>query len=198
MANYLCQASGSLSDTFPWSIRSYVVSSLSETGVATAWDTGIKAMWNSAGLNALIPVHTHLLATSAASLDSNFKQISKTTTAEALVGTATASLPFECAHVVTWRVIGIGRSERGRWYLPPLGTGALAANGYTLSAASQTSLQTAVNAFLTSIRGSLTLVVFHRKLHTTENITGGDITDQVNAQRIRGRKRVPTRVALTV
>lgn len=198
MANYLCSANGSLSDTFPWSFHSYVVSGLSEASVATSWDTGIKAMWNSAGLNALIPAHTHLLNTSAATLDATFHQISVTTTADGLVGTGVQALPFECAHVVTWRIAGAKKGQTGRWFLPGLAVTALATTGYTLSAATQTSMQTAVNAFLTSIRGNLTLVLRHRKLGTTENITRGDITDTVNVQRRRADKRVPTRVLLTV
>lgn len=198
MTNYLCTASGLLNNAFPWSFRSYVVSGLSEASAETAWDNGIKAMWNSAGLNALIPASTKLVSTTTATLDSTFHQISETTLSDNLVGTGVQALPFECAHVITWRTGFAQKMAHGRWYFPGLAVVALATNGYTLSAATQTSMQTAVNAFLTSIRGNLTMVIRHRKLGTTENVTKGDIPDVVNVQRRRADKRVPTRVTLTV
>lgn len=198
MANYLCSANGLLNNAFPWSFRSYVVSGLSEAGAATAWDTGIKAMWNSAGLNALIPANTKLVQTSAATLDATFHQISSTINVDNLVGTGVQALPYETSHVITWRTGGAQKRSHGRWYFPGLAVTSLATSGYILAAATQTSMQTAVNAFLTSIRGSLTLVIFHRKTVTTENVTKGDIPDVINVQRRRADKRVPVRVLLTV
>lgn len=198
MTNYLCKATGLLNNAFPWSFQSYVVSGLSEASAATAWDNGIKAMWNSAGLNALIPANTKLVSTNTSTLDSSFHQISQTIVSDNLVGTGVQALPYEVSHVVTWRTGFAQRQAHGRWYFPGLAVTSMTAAGYTLLPASQTSFQTAVNAFLTSIRGSLTLVIRHRRLNTTENVTKGDIPDQINVQRRRGHKRVPVRVSLTI
>lgn len=198
MTIYLCTAQGLLNNSFPWSFRSYVVSGLSEASAATAFDNGIKAAWNNAGLNALIPASTKLSQTITATLDSSFHQISETVVADNLVGTGVQALPYECAHVITWRTGFAQKMAHGRWFFPGLAVTALATNGYVLSAATQTTMQTALNAYLTSIRGSLTMVIRHRKLGTTENVTKGDIPDVINVQRRRADKRVPTRVTLTV
>lgn len=198
MTIFLLTATGQLNNAFPWSFRSYGLSSQAEAAAAATFDGAIKSMWNSAGLNALIPANNKLLTTITATLDSNFHQVSETTLTDNLVGTAVQALPFECSHVVTWRTAGASKGSHGRWYFPCLGTNALATAGYTLSAATQTSMQTAVNAFLTGIRGNITLVLRHRKLGLTENVTKGDIPDVINVQRRRADKRIPVRVALTV
>lgn len=205
MPFYLHQATGLLNAAFPWSIHSVSSSAATESAAQTAWDAGIVAMWNSAGFNALVPTGTTLTGTSTSTANASFKQTTKTSSSHSIAGTATTSLSYHTAEVVTFRSSQATKYGHARWYLPPLGTTALATGGYILSAATMTSMQTAVNAFLTAIRGTLTLVILHRKgtLHgpgplTTDNIIAADMPNNLSVQRRRADKLVPTRTALTV
>jgi len=106
--------------------------------------------------------------------------------------------------VVTFRSAQHTRYGHGRWYLPAVASGALAAGGYVLSSAAQTSIQSAMNGLLTNLRGVLQLVILHRKatLHgpaanTTDLIVVGDISNVLHVQKRRGAKFTPTRVNIT-
>lgn len=205
MPFYLHEAHGLQNSAFPWSIHSVSSSSATESAAQTAWDAAIVAMWGSAGFNALVPTGTTLTGTSTSTANASFKQTTKTSSSHSTPGTATTALSYHTCEIVTFRSNQATKYGHARWYLPALGTAALATGGYILSAATMTSMQTAVNAFLTGIRGTLTLVVLHRKatLHgpgalTTDNVISADMPNSLAVQRRRADKAVPTRTSLTV
>lgn len=197
MANYLCEAHGLLNDSFPWSFRMYMVSPDSEATVESTWHGSIKSMWNSAPFNALISSTNHFTGTSSSTLNASWKQTTKTTTDEDLPGTGVQSLPYECAHVVTWRTALANKMGHGRWYLPAMTTGALATGGYVLSTTAVTDIVGAVNIAIAAWAGALTPVILHRKTLTTDNVIKGDVPDGVYVQGRRADKRVPARTSLT-
>lgn len=204
MPNYLHVAQGQIADAFPWSLRIYSVSSSSEAAAETTWSSGIAAMFNSTGFNGLLPSTVNVNSTYTSTMSASWKQTTKTTTSASLPGGATTSLPYHTAECVTWRTAQATRYGRGRWYLPPLSTGALATGGYYLSSTAVTDIVTAVNALLSACVGSLQFVVLHRTGTksgpgplTTDNIVSGDVPDGFDVQRRRADKRVPARTSLT-
>ena len=204
MPNYLHQAGGTIGSGFPWSISMVSTSSSSESAAQTVWDNGVVAMWTSSGFAGLVPAGTLLTYTSTSTANAVFKQTTKTMTDHSTAGTATASLPYQVAEIVTWRSALATKYGRGRWYLPPLGPGALATAGLVLSATAITDIVTAVNAGLTVWVASLNFQILHRKdtlsgplADTLTPISGGDVADKLVIQRRRGDKYVPVRTALT-
>lgn len=204
MPNYLHSAGGTIGSGFPWSISMVSTSSASESAAQTVWDNGIVAMWGSAAFNALVPAGTKLTYTSTSTANALFKQTTKTTNTHNTPGTATASLPYQVGEIVTWRTAQATKWGRGRWYLPPLGPGALATAGLVLSTTAVGDIVAAVNAGLTIWVASLNFQIVHRKntlsgplADTLTPISGGDVADKLVIQRRRGDKYVPIRTALT-
>lgn len=204
MPNYLHAAGGTLQGGFPWSISMVSTSSSAEAAAQTVWDNGVVAMWGSAAFNALVPAGTHLTYTSTSTANALFKQTTKTTTTHSTPGTAVQSLPYQVAEVVTWRSNLSTKYGHGRWFLPPLGPGALATAGVVLSATAVGDIVAAVNAGLAVWVASLNFQILHRKAtlsgpgaDTLTPISSGDVADKFVIQRRRGDKYVPIRTALT-
>jgi hypothetical protein len=204
MPNYLHKAGGTLEGGFPWSVGMVSTSSSDEAAAQTTWDDGFVALWGTAAFNALMPAGTILTYTSTSTASADFKQTTKTTTDHSTAGSATAGLPFQAAEVVTWRTAQATKWGRGRWYLPTIGTGALATAGFVLSTTAVSDIVTAVNAGLAVWVGSLNFQVLHRKAtlsgpgaDTLTPIASGDVSDKLVIQRRRADKYVPTRTALT-
>lgn len=204
MPNYLHQAGGTLSGGFPWSVTMKSVSSQTESAAQTTWDSGFLAMWNLAAFNALIPTGTLLTYTSTSTANATFHQTTKTLTTHSIAGTAAQAMPFQVAMVLTWRSAQATKYGRARWYLPGFGTGALAAAGYVLSAAAQTTLVNGINAGRVIWVANLSFQILHRKntlngplANTLTPITGGDVSNKLVIQRRRADKFVPTRAAIT-
>lgn len=204
MPFYRCVAGGTLNSSFPWSFSMVMSSSEGESAVETAWHASITDMIGSTGLVALIPADTALTYTYSSTLDSTFHQTTKTQTNATLPGTGGASLPYHVAEVVTWRTSFATRYGRGRWYLPPLTTAAMAAGGYILSSTAQGDIVTAVNAAITAWSGVLNPVLLHRKGTrsgpgplSTDPIVGGDVPNGLDVQRRRADKFTPARTSLT-
>lgn len=196
MANYLCVAGGLLADAFPWSWRMYFSSPDSEATVETNFHASVKAAWDNASFLALIPASTHFTFTSSSTLDASWKQTTKTTTDEDIVGTGGAALPFSSALIVTWRSALASKKGHGRSYWPGLDTAALDTDGYFYKASSVTAAVGAFNAMTGSWAGVLTPLIFHRKTLTSDNIIGGDVPDMCAVQTRRADKRVPIRSSL--
>lgn len=204
MPNYLHQAGGNIGGAFPWSISMVSTSSASESAAQTVWDNGVVAMWGSAAFNALVPANTHLTYTSTSTANALFKQTTKTTNTHSTPGTATASLPYQVAEIVSWRTAQATKWGRGRWYLPPLSPTALATAGLVLSTTAVGDIVAAVNAGLAIWVASLNFQIVHRKAtlsgpaaDTLTPIDAGDVADKLVIQRRRGDKYVPVRTALT-
>lgn len=204
MPNYLHSAGGTLEGGFPWSITMTSTSTESESAAQTTWDDGVVAMWGNAAFNALMPIGTVLTYTETSTANASFKQTTKTTTTHNTPGTATVGLPFQVAEVVTWRTAQATKWGRGRWFLPTIGSAALATSGFVLSTTAQDDIVAAVNAGLAVWVASLNFQILHRKntltgptANTLTPISGGDVSNKLVIQRRRADKYVPTRVALT-
>lgn len=198
MANYLVEAHGLLADAFPWSFRMYMVSSSGESAVETNWHASVKAMWDESTLIAFIPASTHFTGTSSSTLDSSWKQTTKTSTDEDIVGTGGNALPFSSGLLLTWRTALASKKGHGRSYFPGLDTASLNTDGYFYSAAAVAAAKLGAQAMTGSWGGVLTPVLLHRKTLTTDNIISGDIPDNVVVQTRRADKRVPIRSTFTV
>jgi hypothetical protein len=204
MPNYLHKAGGTLQGGFPWSIGMVSTSSAAESAAQTTWDSGIVAMWGSAAFNAIMPAGTILTYTSTSTASAAFKQTTKTETTHNTPGTATAGLPFQVGEVVTWRTAQATKWGRGRWYLPTIGSTALATAGFVLSATAVADIVAAVNAGLAIWVSSLNFQILHRKntlsgpaALTLTPIASGDVSNKLVIQRRRADKFVPTRSNLT-
>ena len=204
MPNYIHKAGGTLQGGFPWSIGMISTSSATESAAQTTWDSGVTALWSTAAFNALMPAGTILTYTSTSTASAAFKQTTKTQTTHNSPGTATAGLPYQVGEVVTWRTAQATKWGRGRWYLPPIGPGALATSGFVLSATAVADIVSAVNAGLSVWVASLNFQILHRKntlsgpaALTLTPIASGDISNKLVIQRRRGDKFVPTRSSLT-
>jgi hypothetical protein len=198
MANYLCTAGGLLADSFPWSFRMYMVSADSEATVETNWHASVKAMWDEGSFIALIPATTHFTYTSSSTLNGSWKQTTKTTTDEDIVGTGGPALPFSSALILTWRTALASKKGHGRSYLPGLDVASLDTDGYFYKASTITAAVAAAQAMTGSWAGVLTPVILHRSTLTTDNIIKGDVPDNVPVQTRRADKRVPARSTFTV
>ncbi len=204
MPNYLHKAGGTLQGGFPWSIGMVSTSSAAESAAQTTWDSGVVAMWGSAAFNAIMPAGTILTYTSTSTASAAFKQTTKTETTHNTPGTATAGLPFQVGEVVTWRTAQATKWGRGRWYLPTIGSTALATTGFVLSATAVADIVAAVNAGLAIWVSSLNFQILHRKntlsgpaALTLTPIASGDVSNKLVIQRRRADKFVPTRSNLT-
>lgn len=204
MANYLCQAGGTLNGSSAWSFRSYATSSGAESAVQTAWNSGIAAMFASSGFAGLLPTTVELTYTYTSTMNANWKQTTKTQTNLSVVGTATTSMPYHVSEVVTWRTAQATKYGHGRWFLPPLAVTALATGGWSLSSTAQGDIVTAVNAAITAWGSTVNLVILHRNGTksgpgplTTDPVIGGDVPNLLDTQRRRADKIVPSRVSLT-
>lgn len=82
---------------------------------------------------------------------------------------AGAPLPQNCAVLATKRTALAGRRNKGRWYIPGIGEGAVDALG-VIAGATVTAFQTAMNATFTNLR-SVTNVEQLYILHNSEGVT---------------------------
>ena len=106
----------------PWSFSVRGSGSISEATAASAWNSAISALWNTAtiGLANFVPTDTSLTETEVATLNTSQHQVSKTTTANVQAGSdANASLPKQLSIVVTTRSALPRKSGHGRFWLPP-------------------------------------------------------------------------------
>jgi hypothetical protein len=207
MTFYGVQASGLLNGSFAWSNNAYVTSSLSESAVATAFDNAFRSIWTNATLAPYIPTTVTITGTSCSTMSPGFTQTTKTVHNAVTAGTGTsAAIGYHTCEIITFRTAFATRWGRGRWYLPPLGTNALAVSGFSILAAAQTALQGAMNAYFTSARTSYTHVILHRKQtlggtrgsFSTDNVVQADVPSTFATQRRRADKLVPLRDSITV
>lgn len=198
MPNYISEAHGLLNDAFPWSFSMKFTSALSEASVESAWHSSIKAVWQHATFGAFIPATNHFTGTSTSTASATWKQTTKTSTDEDVVGAGGQALPYECAMILTWRTATANKHSHGRWYFPSLTTAALATNGWVFSSTAITDAVAAFEVMTGGWAGNLTPLLLDRKANTTQNIIRGDIPDGVYVQRRRADKRVPSRTTVTV
>lgn len=207
MAFYLAQAFGLLNSAFPWSMNSILSSASNEAAVAASFNTAFIAFWTQAALTTYIPTTVNMTGTSVSTASAQFKQTTKTTTLSTHAGTsASIALPYHTCANITFRTASATKYGRGRWFVPTLATNALAATGFTILAATQTALQSAMNAYAASHGATYSHVILHRKAtaggargaFSTDPVTGCDIPSIFSVQRRRADKVVPTRITASV
>lgn len=207
MAFYLAQVAGTLNGSFPWSMNFVLTSNNVESAVATEFNTAIRAVFSNATLAPYIPTTVEITQTSVSTASSQFKQTTKTTTVGTTAGTSTsAALPYFTCEILTFRTPYATKWGRGRCYFPPLATNALAADGYSILAAAQSAMQTAWNAYFTSVGSNYQHVILHRKQTagggrtalTTDTISAADIPSTFAVQSRRADKIVPSRLSVTI
>jgi hypothetical protein len=106
-----------------------------------------------------------------------------------MAGTTGGSLATNgaCA-LLKWNGGTRSRTTRGRMYWGPLGEGQIDADGRTLAALTKTALQTACNAFISSLSGaSFPLVVVSRKSSTSTLVSTASVETVIATQRRRIR-----------
>ncbi|HEV2225137.1 MAG TPA: hypothetical protein VGR84_19245 [Candidatus Acidoferrales bacterium] len=207
MTFYLAQVSGTLNGSFPWSMNSVLVATASEAATSTSFDTAVRGIFTNATLAPYIPTTVNITQTSVSTASSIFKQTTKTRVSSTTAGTSTSiALPYHTCEIITFRSAYATKWGRGRWYFPPLATNALAANGYSLIAAAQTALQTALTAYFTASISNYQHVILHkhatagggRAAYTTDSVTACDIPSSFAVQRRRADKLTPSRLSVTV
>jgi hypothetical protein len=207
MAFYLAQVSGLLNTSFPWSMNAVLSASGSETSTSAVWDTAIRGVFTNASLAPYIPTTVEITDTSVSTASAVFKQTTKTSVSGSTPGAGTdPALPYHTCEIITFRTLSATKWGRGRWFFPPLGFNALAADGFSLLAAAQTAMQTAFNAYFTAIGSSYQHVILHRRAtaggaraaYTTDIVAAADIPSTFAVQRRRADKLVPSRLTVTV
>lgn len=113
-----------------------------------------------------------------------------------------SSLPQEVAQVVTLRSGFAGASYRGRMYLPCNSSGALDTNGSCTTAALSTMVTTISNAFI-AMNADVTytsadVVVYSRKLHTTQAVVSIEMGTVFDVQRRRRNAAIEVRTSAAV
>lgn len=109
-------------------------------------------------------------------------------------------LPPQCSIVMSLRTSGAGRSQRGRFYLPGLGTSQVSSTGRLISterAAFVDPFKTYVDAMMAAIT-DLHLSVYSRKLGSGDDVLKVDMGDVIDTQRRRRNKLSESRYAVTL
>lgn len=106
-------------------------------------------------------------------------------------GSASEALPFQNAAIVRWRTTQVGRSFRGRNYLP--GMTEAGQSGGVLTSATQTVLQQIMDGVLDIGPGgpggaAFRLVVYSRKLGTNNLVNTAQVMPNLRTQRRRQRQ----------
>lgn len=173
-------------------------------GAAAAFHTAIGLLWNGVAspadsIKQLFNGTTGIDETVTTELDPlTGKNLGQIRNAEALVGTdAGASLPPQCATVVSCRTAKVTRAGRGRFFLPPMTVNKVD-TGRILAAAVTQSV-TASQKMIQSLNGAgYTAIVYHRKTRTSDNITSVDVGNVFDTQRRRRDKLIEVRTSLSV
>lgn len=203
VTDYYCQASGVFANGRPWSFGVHVTSAQSETALATTWNNAWTSAWGTSAnaLKQFYPVGTELASTTVSTLNGTFHEVSKTTTANVIVGTATGdTLPIQEAIVVSERSNSVQKFGRGRFYLPAMEETFV--NDNVLDATAQGKISVAVNSVRVAIQadGSNVFVV-SKKPHkdgtgqyTKTPITLWKVSNKPARQSKRNNKTAPVYV----
>lgn len=182
--------------TFPgeeWIFTLHTTGTPSLDAAQTAWSNAISALWTGE-LDAVVATNVEVNEVTTASIDeATDKQLSRLSSSLSLPGVATAvSLPPQVATVVSLRSTTATRRGRGRMYLPPLASSAVAAG--RLSGAAQGAVVAAAKAMFDSLTGAgLTPIIRARDLHQSTTVTSFDVGDVFDTQRRRRNKLIEQR-----
>lgn len=181
-----------------WTFTLHTTSAGDLTAAQTGWEAAVDALWTG-NLDTLVCADVALTEVSTASLDETTgRQISRVATPQTQAGVAVgACLPFQCAPAVSLRTDLATRSGRGRFYLPALAEGNLAAGRLTTTA--QNAIVTAVSAFFAQLgTAGLQAVLLNRTTFAQTVVTRFDVGDVIDTQRRRRNQMVEARVGADV
>lgn len=109
--------------------------------------------------------------------------IPATTQTATMTGTG-ASVLSACA-VLSLGSLVVGGTHRGRVYLGPLDTSAVATNAREVNSTDRGTILTAAAALLTPTASDAKVVVYSRKNNSSTNVTGVSMSTQLGTQRRR-------------
>lgn len=106
-------------------------------------------------------------------------------TALTCVSSGVGNAPRQVAAGVSWRTAFIGRSFRGRNYIGPLASGAVASDGLNLNSTFASDLLTAAGNLRTVTTGGAQLCVWSERLQAANVVTGAAVPLSLRTQRRR-------------
>lgn len=202
MSIYLCRARGLYNGLDRFSFGYYLESTVAESTVASTFTSAITTFWTTAtnGYENYCSSVVALVDTVVYTVNPSLRVLSKTETANAQVGTASAaSLPFNTSVTVSMLGANDTKSDRGRFKLPAPVSSAL--NNGLWTSAFQTSLKDVLDPFFVTMRGlaGYSPVKFNRKPNlqgdpafTAHVINAYSISNKPGTNRQRTRKQLPT------
>lgn len=174
MTDYYCQVKGSYAGAASWSFGLRVTSNQAQASLLTTWQNAWTNAWTNAtyGLATMYPTGTEITEYSVATLDANYKQVSKSLAAVSQPGTSTDdTLPYLNSIVVSTRTAMIGRHARGRFFLPSPGESSI--NNNVVTSAAVTRVKSAVESVKTAIQADgSTFFVVHVPTITPPTVAG--------------------------
>lgn len=197
MALYRHVASGTVPGE-SWSFTLWSNGNISLQAAQTAWTNATAALFSTAVL-ALMSIDTNNTEVATAEVDvATGLQSQRVAAAVARAGTAAASsLPFQVTAAVSLRTAFATRRGRGRFYLPPFATTAVA--NARVSGSAVATLVTAVGNMFDALQAaSLTPVVYSRTSRAALTITSFDIGNVFDTQRRRRNKLIEQRTSAVV
>jgi hypothetical protein len=204
MANFIHKASGTLSDGAAWSVGLHTTGAITEAAAETAWGNAFAAYWGDATVKTYLSTTAHFTLSSTSTASSSWKQLTKTSTTHALVGTAaTQELPSYCAMVVTLHSAFSDKSALGRWFLPaPVAAVLTIGSGGHIDAAKAPNIGTALATLFGSVAAAgLSPVLVTRKAtlslpaFNTRAIVSRQLSETLVVQKRRGAHLTRTRVS---
>ena len=192
MSNFRLDFKGSLADGAFWSTRLYATGNIAEATAATAAHTAIGDLWSA--ITTYMPTTSTVDSSAAVTLNTSWKNATRTETAETLAGTsADESMPLRTSAVITWRTAVAAKGKNGRSFLPAAAFNAIdtAASTGNLLAAFQSAVSTGAGDFLTALTSAgLTVILLDRKDFSNVTITSAQCANKFRTQRRRDDKGV--------
>lgn len=208
MTQFLHTAQGVLSSGQPWSIRGVSSGNVTEAAAEAAWGGAWHTFWSTAGIAALWSTHFSFTLSTTSTASATFGQTTITRTTHTDAGTATTQeLPDYCSLVVTYRTGTADKSAHGRWFIPaPVGAALSIGTGGHLSSGTETTIQTALNAWFSTFTGDgLALVILTRRAtrhglaaNSFRTVSSADFPNTLHVQKRRGDKVPGSRTTVTV
>ena len=204
MANFIHRASGTLSSGASWSVGLKSTGVITEAQAETAWGNAFAAFWGDATVKTYYSTTYHFTLSSTSTASTTWKQLTKTSTTHALVGTAaTQELPDYCAMVLTLYSAFSDKSATGRWFLPaPVSATLTIGSGGHLDPTKLGNIGTATATLFGSLAAAgLAPVILTRKAtlslpaNNTRAIVSRKLSETLVVQERRGLHLSRTRVA---
>jgi hypothetical protein len=174
---------------------------VTEAAMSATFNAAALVLFNTAadGIQNLICSDVTTTVTEVATLSATMHEVSKTTAALALTGTAAGnSLPWDSAFIERYTFPGVRKTQRGLTHLPPLAQSTLVS--HVMTAATAESLQDVFDVFFPAIHaGGVVSFTYNAKAlkdgtvpFTKQFPTGYEISDKPGSVEARADKVLPT------